>query len=595
MESSPVFKQIIQFFSLDVRSLALFRIGLAGVLIADLALRSRDLTAHYSDGGVLPAGNLLSEFLHPWEWSLHFINGQPLFQALLFLVAAIVAVALGVGYQTRLATIFSWALLASLHNRNWMVLNAGDTELRMLLFWAMFLPLGAVYSVDAALDRQAPARGTRFCSAASIALILQVCFVYWFAALLKDNPIWWQENSATYYALSLDYMTTNLGKFLLNFPALLVVATWLTVRIELWGPFLLFSPFKSEHCRLGAVLLFCGLHIGFASGLNLSLFPFIAVTAWLALLPSLAWQGIGRWLGAGDGAGLTLLHPAGRAEVLKGLHLLRTFLGLPQATLVVWSPTVAATLPPGTGWAVQTPNGEIHGGFGAIALLASQSPILKPVRFLGGWLPLRAGGDRLYAWLVNHHQGLLSWLPPLRFKARDRRLSLSQESFVIVALLVVIGWNFHSLSPKTFPVPSEVQAFSRAFGLIQSWNMFAPTPSTNDGWYVIPGTLANGAAVDVYRDGAPVTWDRPANLAATYDGQRWRKYLERIHPKDYEAYRLYYGRYLCRDWNQRHPEGEALVTFDIYFMLEATQPDYQPPKLEKIHLWQHDCTAPTAE
>ncbi|MDA0673960.1 MAG: hypothetical protein O3C67_09695 [Cyanobacteria bacterium] len=97
MESSPVFKQIIQFFSLDVRSLALFRIGLAGVLIADLALRSRDLTAHYSDGGVLPAGNLLSEFLHPWEWSLHFINGQPLFQALLFLVAAIVAVALGVG------------------------------------------------------------------------------------------------------------------------------------------------------------------------------------------------------------------------------------------------------------------------------------------------------------------------------------------------------------------------------------------------------------------------------------------------------------------------------------------------------------------
>ncbi|NET13417.1 MAG: hypothetical protein F6K08_11435, partial [Okeania sp. SIO1H6] len=40
-------------FGLDLRSLALFRIGLALIIITDLIIRAGDLTAHYSDAGVL--------------------------------------------------------------------------------------------------------------------------------------------------------------------------------------------------------------------------------------------------------------------------------------------------------------------------------------------------------------------------------------------------------------------------------------------------------------------------------------------------------------------------------------------------------------
>lgn len=191
-------------FGLDVRSLALLRICLAVLLLVDLWSRSLNLSAHYSDVGVLPRTLLIDEFLNPWEWSIHLISGQAFFQVGLFLLAAIAAVALLIGYRTQLFVVISWILLVSLHYRNGIVLNRGDTVFRVLLFWSMFLPLGAAYSVDSALDQTSNSRPGRIFSAASVAFIFQLCFVYWFAALLKDDYVWWGVGSDTYYALSLD-------------------------------------------------------------------------------------------------------------------------------------------------------------------------------------------------------------------------------------------------------------------------------------------------------------------------------------------------------------------------------------------------------
>ena len=49
-------------YSLDLRSLALFRIALGAVLLGDLIWRARDLTVFYTDFGVLPRAALLDKF-----------------------------------------------------------------------------------------------------------------------------------------------------------------------------------------------------------------------------------------------------------------------------------------------------------------------------------------------------------------------------------------------------------------------------------------------------------------------------------------------------------------------------------------------------
>jgi hypothetical protein len=234
-------------FSLDLRSLALFRISLALVVLTDLCLRALDLRAHYTDFGLLPRAITIAEYAPQGFLSLHFLGGTVFSQVILFLAAALCAVGLLLGYRTRLMTILSWMLLVSLHNRNPMILDAGDVLLRLLLFWAMFLPLGAVYALDGVLTPPSRRLPERVLSVGTVALILQVCFVYWFTAALKHDPVWRTEGSAVYYALNLDSFATSFGLWLRQFPTLLPPLSFVTLIVEAVGPCLLFLPIALVH------------------------------------------------------------------------------------------------------------------------------------------------------------------------------------------------------------------------------------------------------------------------------------------------------------------------------------------------------------
>ena len=61
-------------FGMDLRTLALFRVLLAGFLILDLCLRGRDLTAHYTDFGIMPRSDLAGT-LSGGSWTVHALNG----------------------------------------------------------------------------------------------------------------------------------------------------------------------------------------------------------------------------------------------------------------------------------------------------------------------------------------------------------------------------------------------------------------------------------------------------------------------------------------------------------------------------------------
>jgi hypothetical protein len=110
--------------------------------------------------------------------------------------------------------------------------------------------------------------------------------------------------------------------------------------------------------------------------------------------------------------------------------------------------------------------------------------------------------------------------------------------------------------------------------------MFAPGVIKDDGWYVIPGALASGRTVDlagVLRgDDAsrPVSWARPADVRATYRNEHWRKYLEVLRTRRPEQHGNL-ARYICREWNTRHPGPQRLIAFEIDYVGEETLPDRQ--------------------
>ena len=281
--------RVQKLWAIDTRGLALLRMGLAALLLVDLMGRGLSLRAHYTDHGVLPRAAAYGSGAMAWI-SPYAFSGGVVLNAILFMVAACFALMLLVGYRTRLATALSWLMLVFLHGRNVVVLNSGDTLLGLLLFWSIFLPLGACASVDARGGAVAGRPQRVVCSVASLALVAQIILMYLFTALFKDHPIWHTDHTAVDYALNLDPFTTPLGRWLLQFPMLTRVLTYATYRLELYGPVLLLVPFGTRYWRLLAVVGFVGLHLGLALTMRLTLFPYVCILIWLSLLPTEAWD-----------------------------------------------------------------------------------------------------------------------------------------------------------------------------------------------------------------------------------------------------------------------------------------------------------------
>ena len=301
--------RLLDVFAIDTRSLAVFRVALALTILADLALRARDLGPFYTDDGVLPRALLADDLGSRTPWLAlgvglvpHFWFGGALGQGFWFVVAGLTAALLLVGWRTRWVTVASWVLLTSLQSRNPVVLNGGDVILRLLLFWSMLLPLGARWSLDAVRTGRRPPDVVT--GGAAAALLLQVALIYVFTGLKKTGATWNDDYTALALFLGNGRFGSDWGRALLAYPALLAAMTWITITLERWGAFVALSPLWSGPARMLAVVLFAGLHAGVLVLSTIDLFSVISIVAWTVFVPSWFWTRFGAATGgwtAGEG------------------------------------------------------------------------------------------------------------------------------------------------------------------------------------------------------------------------------------------------------------------------------------------------------
>ncbi len=260
------------------------RIAIGCVILADLIIRSRSIVAHYTDEGILPI-HLLKEFYDKQlYYSLHNLNGSLSWQATLFILNAIVAIALIVGYRTRITTVVAWLFMVSLQNRNPFIQQGGDDLFRLVLFFGMFLPWGNFYSWD---SKHRNCEKKKYVSSlATLGYMMLIASVYFFSALLKTSPEWRTEGTAIYYVLSLDQLKVGMGDWLYQFPTLMRLLTHLTMFIEFFAPILILLPFKNKIWRpIGAILILL-LHVGIAANVYVGLFFVIDISSTVGLFSS---------------------------------------------------------------------------------------------------------------------------------------------------------------------------------------------------------------------------------------------------------------------------------------------------------------------
>jgi len=536
LDVTSIFQKVREVASIDLRSLALFRIFLGLMVLVDVLRRSFDLSAFYTDAGVLPRAALIESGLNNVnQWSLLLANGQAWFVGLVFILTALSALAMMLGYRTRVATILCWVLLISIQVRNPIVLSGADIVYRLLLFWAMFLPLGARWSVDQLHRAPAMPAGDEkaICSVGSLALLLQVLFIYFFAALLKDHPYWHTEGLAMFYAFSHQFFNTPVSRWLLQYPDTLRGLSFAVYYIELLVPWIAFIPFWNGPLRTFTAFFFIFFHIvGIGLTLHVEQFLWICSVAWIPFLPTWFWD--------------SFLPRLEKWPVTGPVIRLGTTIGETGAQFGGWVDR-----------GIRMVDDYRHRTIAERALPGVEQLLKVACEFV---LIL------LLVYVLLWNVRTVEFGYNKRIRGKENKLTFWQGVF-----------------------PTRYNPIGQILCIDQHWNMFAPYPDKTSGYFIIKGETFLGDTVYPFRRVVSDQEAGPPDRALAFPNQRWRKYMDNITMKKNEDVRLYLGQYISREFNRGKPIDQLMKSFEIQYVETHAVLPPRKPATHTFTLWRHEC------
>jgi hypothetical protein len=589
-----------EFFCFDLRSLALFRVLLGIMLLVDTVDRLGDVRAFYSDDGILPRTAITGT----QPMSIHHLFGGEWWPTSLLLVNMVFALMVVVGWRTSVAVFICWFLQISIQARFPPAMQGGDQMFRMMLFWSIFLPLGAFWSIDAA-RRGTPAPRKDVISPASVAYVAQILLIYWFAAAWKWADAWHTEGTAVFMAVQVDFFTTRLGFRLLEHPWLCELMTHGTIYLEALGPLLLLLPFNVPLQRLFAILSFILFHAGLALTIELGTFPFVCMLLWLPLVPSAFWDRIPeidkvrfftRFQATGE--------PSGAAEprgVFANLIVIAVLLWVISYNVISFLdfrlpkayPELAAKILPvvpnsyltmgmipgfDQGWGLFAPAPARTGGWYKIHGTTADGKVIDleqngaPADFDKPEFVSPTFGS--FRWRRTRQCFLLKEAHPniLPGYARWRLNEWNREHPEQPITSVEIYWMLSLTQPPGVPrgVPTKL-------ALIR----YEPAKAKPPGWLLVSGTTANGQQLELMRDSMVISWDNPQEVRKVKPSNPWFPHLANIMLGDANAYVMPgFARYLLEEWNrsEKNPERK-LVKVELWRMADVNAE--APEKTEK--------------
>jgi uncharacterized membrane protein YphA (DoxX/SURF4 family) len=193
----------------------------------------------------------------------------------------VASVTFTIGYHTRFSAFMSFILLVSLQNRNYAILNSGDTLMRCMLFLMIFAPGHAKFSVDALNERK---RGASYKSQVSILPIrllqLQFSLVYLATTLFKLKGLDWVDGTAVYYTSRLVNFQRFVIPYVFDTPFLIKLATWSALLIE----FSMGSIIWIREFRIWVLISGILLHLIIEVSMSIGLFEWIMMASYILFL-----------------------------------------------------------------------------------------------------------------------------------------------------------------------------------------------------------------------------------------------------------------------------------------------------------------------
>jgi hypothetical protein len=579
---------------MEPRTAGLFRWVLGFLCSADLIRHWKEARWFYSNSGVLTNHYHLYRPSSDYNFSIYHAFSSLGEVHIAFALALFCHLCFMVGWHTRLFSILSFILVTSMDNRLVMVENGGYVVVNLIVAYAMFLPCGRRFSVDALLrsyrerkegtvaDLNAgyrPAWATeRFVSLAVLLVTLNLAVVYFFNVVNKSGLIW-RHGETVHYVLYLNRMVTGIAVFFrehLPFWATRL-ATWSVLCLEASLVPLILSPHGRRYTRTLALLGIWALHTTFGVMMRLGPFSWFLMGWSFVLVGPAQWDMLERWYRRRASPRVVILDrrsPLAFAIArllvrLDRLELLRFEESPPDLT----DPELIAARDPDSGEAstglsafrqilAALPGGRYAFWILRVGSLGLLGPILSTVsarraaiaRFFGLAVPPRGPEE------VEH-------VSPVRRAFRRAGVWAREALLVYVAICSVLQAISENkavppwLKPKLPKVMTATLVYPRMF---QGWGMFAPNPITDDGSITIEAWTIDGRRIDPFTGKEPdldLTDSRGLGLE-----QIWQDYFNRIRLDRYAIFRQGLKDYLLR-WHLEtgRPEDE-LVAFDVYWV-----------------------------
>jgi hypothetical protein len=272
------------FGNVDARPLGLFRMAFAALMLKEAIYHIFVAEIWYSDAGMLPL-RLLAQ-VSPTTPTLMSSLNETWMAIAFFVLWALVALLLLIGWQTRVMSVLNLVLLVSVVNRNQLVVTGADSVMQALAFWSLFLPLGRCYSVDA---RRRPHDPHPTTYAFPVRMFqIQIALIYVFTTLFKLQGKTWPSGDALYMAMQIGMHTFPLADWLIaNVPiSVLRTLTYITLFIEGGFTVLVFAPVFQPYLRRAGLISGVLLHIGIGLVMNIPNFPLVMIISYLMLLDS---------------------------------------------------------------------------------------------------------------------------------------------------------------------------------------------------------------------------------------------------------------------------------------------------------------------
>jgi hypothetical protein len=255
----------------SARPLAVFRIGLAVVLLAQaFALAPQILELYGNDGLVqwrvvdraipfgVPRLRWLAALLAPLGMS-----EAGCVRAVFWMYVGGLGFLL-VGWRTRLAAVTAWLGHMMLSMSGNAAIYGVDQFAHIGLFYCVWMPIGAAFSVDA-LGKGESGAPTSSARLALRVLQIHLCIVYFSSGVEKATGIQWWNGEAVWRAL----MRPDLGQFNVAWfaetPWLARIACWSTLLVEVGYAFLIWP----RRTRTAWGVATVGMHLGIAIGMGL--------------------------------------------------------------------------------------------------------------------------------------------------------------------------------------------------------------------------------------------------------------------------------------------------------------------------------------